>query len=501
MKNIILSTILIMGILSGCNLDINDDPNYPQNNDVTADLIFPAIQAEIAATVGGELYNNAGFFAQYYDQMPEAQQYDVIAEARFTESSDIMNYSYRTLFAGALADIREVLARSTNPADRFATTVLKAFAYQVLVDNLDRIPYTEALQGNDNTNPAWDGGEDVYRGILAEIDAAEDELPTASAMESQDLMLDGNMTQWVGFANALRLRMYLRFIDAGVESNLFTERAIALVQANQFFSDDIALNVFSNETGRRNPWYETNAVGLTANHCAAYPIVRYMDSTNDPRIAYGITPARATGTYVGQMPGGKNGTRNALGTSNWMNANVSSINYSVGVTKPVYFFTQAELQFLIAEVNLRFMNDDAAARSAYERGVSVDFALRGMSGQENTVIGEGSPCSWEEVATMEEKLHLIYLQKWVALFYMDHMEAWSEIRRTDVPALSSQAAADILADNGANYTPGELIEPWTNGLESGGLVKRVHYPLSARQYNSNTPASVPASTPVWWDVK
>lgn len=184
-----------------------------------------------------------------------------------------------------------------------------------------------------------------------------------------------------------------------------------------------------------------------------------------------------------------------------MNANVSSINYSVGVTKPVYFFTQAELQFLIAEVNLRFMNDDAAARSAYERGVSVDFALRGMSGQENTVIGGESPCSWEEVATMEEKLHLIYLQKWVALFYMDHMEAWSEIRRTDVPALSSQAAADILADNGANYTPGELIEPWTNGLESGGLVKRVHYPLSARQYNSNTPASVPASTPVWWDVK
>ncbi|MCS2712190.1 SusD/RagB family nutrient-binding outer membrane lipoprotein [Bacteroides thetaiotaomicron] len=63
------------------------------------------------------------------------------------------------------------------------------------------------------------------------------------------------------------------------------------------------------------------------------------------------------------------------------------------------------------------------------------------------------------------------MQKWVSLFYMDHMEAWREIRRTDCPKLSSYSAAQIQA-NESVYTPGELVAPWTNGLEAGGLMKR-----------------------------
>ena len=77
-----------------------------------------------------------------------------------------------------------------------------------------------------------------------------------------------------------------------------------------------------------------------------------------------------------------------LGTDNWKNKNVSAIDYSIGATKPVYFFTQAELQFLIAEVYARFHNDDANAKSAYEAGVTADFAVRGFAGQENTIWKE-----------------------------------------------------------------------------------------------------------------
>ncbi|MCQ5209229.1 SusD/RagB family nutrient-binding outer membrane lipoprotein, partial [Bacteroides thetaiotaomicron] len=63
------------------------------------------------------------------------------------------------------------------------------------------------------------------------------------------------------------------------------------------------------------------------------------------------------------------------------------------------------------------------------------------------------------------------MQKWLSLFYMDHMEAWSEIRRTVCPKLSSYSAAEIQA-NESVYTPGELVAPWTIGLEAGGLMKR-----------------------------
>lgn len=491
MKKILLTVSIAALMFTGCDLDINDNPNYSQEDQITADLIFPAIQGSIAAVVGGEIYNYAGFFAQYFEQMPEANQYNALATYTFTESSQEMDYSYRIIYAGALEDAQQVLAKSKNSADRFATTVLRAYIFQVLVDNMGACPYTEALQGNANVAPKWDDGESVYRGILAELDAAEQELD-GSNMESPDLVCNQDIEQWIGFANALRLRMYLRFIDANIDVAAYTDKVKTLVQAGNFFTGDIKFDAFKDEVNFRNPWY-TTSTSNTGNHCAAYPLVSYLKSTNDPRIAYGMNRAANANDYVGAIPGGHDVAGNK-------NADVSAINVTIAKTKPVYFFTQSELQFLIAEVNVRFLNNDAAAQRAYEAAITADFAARDMEGQENAMFGTGGAVAWSDVTTAATKLELIYMQKWVALFYMDHMEAWSEIRRTDCPKLSSRTAAEI-SGNSLIYTPGELITPWANGLEAGGLIKRMFYPLSARQYNANTPAAVPASTPVWWDVK
>ena len=46
-----------------------------------------------------------------------------------------------------------------------------------------------------------------------------------------------------------------------------------------------------------------------------------------------------------------------------------------------------------------------------------------------------------------------------------------------------------------------MIEPYRNGLEAGGLMKRMFYPKTARDLNKNTPAMQLGSVPVWWDVK
>ena len=77
MKKILLyASLATTALFAGCDLNINDDPNYPMNDQVTADLIFPSISASIASAVGGEIYNYAGFFAQYYEQKPESNQYN-----------------------------------------------------------------------------------------------------------------------------------------------------------------------------------------------------------------------------------------------------------------------------------------------------------------------------------------------------------------------------------------------------------------------------------------
>jgi hypothetical protein len=485
----IISFVSLAVFLSGCSLDVNTNPNYPSS--VPSTLVLPAVENSIASAVGDAMYNYAGFFAQYYDQMPEANQYNTIANYTFTESTQLIDRSYQTLYAGALEDVDVVLKdANSTAADKYAATVLRAFSFQLLVDNMDKTPYSEALQGSANAMPKWDEGQKVYEGVLKELDLAEANLGSAT-MNCSDLLLSKSVTQWIGFANALRLRMYLRFVDAGIDVAGYTAKIKTLVDAGAFFKKDVKFDVYSDQTGKRNPWYASNKVSLAMNHVGAYPIISYLQATKDPRIAYDFVPATKTNTYAGAIPGSKD----ALGKKN---ADYSFLNYYA--TKPVYFFTQSELQFLLAEVYLRFYSDDAKAQTAYEAGIDADFSARGMTESSSVMYGPNGKVAWSTATDVAAKLKLVYMQKWVALCYMDHMEAWSEIRRTDCPKLSSKTAAQINAD-ATVYTPGELISPMLDGLGDGNMVKRMFFPIVARQLNTNTPVSVPVTTSVWWDKK
>lgn len=479
-------------------MDINDDPNYPSSSDVTADLVFPSAENYIADCLGDQMFNYGGFFAQYWDQAPTANQYNDLAELNLDEGKDLFTRCYRNLYAGALEDLQDVMSKTTSTADIFACTVLRAQTFQLLVDNMSDAPYTEALQGSANANPVWDDGQTIFEGILAELDEAEANLVSSDVMTVTDPMLDKSISQWKGYANALRLRIYLKMIDGGINASEYTSKAVALVNAGEFFTGDITWDVYTNASGQYNPWYAAY-YALTENHCAAYPIISYMSLTSDPRISYAFDAREKDGTYVGQLPGCKTLMGDWLGISSAYNEDyVSMINYLQSRAMPIYMFTQSELQFLIAEVQLRFNNNESAAKTAYEAGVTEDFTSRGADGVSTFLAGTRT--GWDNQSTTTEKLKLIYMQKWVALFYRDHMEAWSEIRRTDIPALSS-ASAQTINNDPSSYTAGDMIEPGVNYINGGGLAKRVPYPSSARSLNKNTPAAKTLSDKVFWDVK
>lgn len=493
MKKIYLLLTVAAGLfLSSCNLDINQDPNYPSSEDVTPDLVFPAAENAIATAVGDQMFNYAGFFVQYFEQRPEANQYNNEAELNIDESTNLFDRCYRTLYAGALADLKNVMDRTENTSDLFACTVLRAYAFQLFVDNMDQAPYTEALQGSANTQPVWDKGEDIYKGVLAEMDEAEAAL-SGDPMTLTDPLLNKNIDQWRGFANALRLRMYLRLIDGGINASEYQSKAVALVNRDAFFNADVKWDVYSNADGQFNPWYDVARALGTKNHVAAYPIVSYYQATNDPRLSYAIMPNDAN-EYVGQMPGAK--TKYKDWGVDWKNKDVSAIDYAPAMSAPIYMFTQSELQFLIAETQLRWGNK-VAAKAAYEAGVSADFTSRGI---QMGAFLNGGRVNWDTQANDDARLNAIYMQKWAALFYRDHMEAWSEVRRTDVPATSDKTGKEIFNDP-TKYIAGQMIVPSTNYIVAGGLCKRVPYPSTARQLNKNTPAEKLLSDRVFWDAK
>lgn len=63
--------------LSSCSLDVNDDPNHPTT--VEPSLVFPSAEAALATAVGDGFYNPSGF-VQYYDQLPESEQYRLLSD-------------------------------------------------------------------------------------------------------------------------------------------------------------------------------------------------------------------------------------------------------------------------------------------------------------------------------------------------------------------------------------------------------------------------------------
>jgi hypothetical protein len=491
MKKILLLTAAALSLFTSCSLDVNEDPYHAGSIDATLEL--PSAQSAIAAVVGDGMFTPSGIFVQYYDQLPESEQYKDLVRYMFTQSSSVLDRSYATLYSGALADLDDILKSTTaTAADKYVAQILRTYCYQLSVDNWDKAPYKEALQGNGNTQPKWEDGEVVYKGVINELDSVEN-LLDGSQISADDMVAGGDLSQWRGFANALRLRMYMRFIDGGVDVANYTAKVKALVAANNFFTGDFKFDNYKDEADRRNPWYSSQYVNLnTTNLCAGYALLSYMKSTNDnARIAYNFAKD-GTGNYTGTLPATK------YAFSDIKNANVSELRYYA--TQPVYFFTQAELQFLIAEVELRFNNNEAAAKTAYEAAIASDFNARGIT--DGSVVDGfiNGAVKWSGVSSVSDKLNLIYMQKWVALYGMDPMEAWSEQRRTDVPTWSTEAASTIKNDPGS-YTAGQLIIPAVNALGGSNVVKRQWFPDNSRKFNPNAPEPVNITTPVWWDVK
>ena len=146
MKKILVYSAACLLALSSCDMDINDNPNYPNNGDVTPTLVFPSVENALAAVPGDAMFTNAGFFAQYFEQRPEANQYNDEAELHFDESSSLFDRCYRTIYAGAMMDIKDVESKTNNKADLFACKVMTALGMQYMVDACSDAPYTEMCQ-------------------------------------------------------------------------------------------------------------------------------------------------------------------------------------------------------------------------------------------------------------------------------------------------------------------------------------------------------------------
>ncbi|MDQ0636843.1 hypothetical protein QF042_000408 [Pedobacter sp. W3I1] len=496
MKNIIRKTQVLafstLLIVASCKkLDINQSPNNPPVESATVETLFPSAVISTVSRTGGDLSIIGGIWAQYWTQNNNSSQFRTVDSYDVQATSNFINGPYAELFSGALTDYQLGITKSVAAQDwryNLMNTVMKAYTYQVLVDLFDKVPYSEALKAGANLQPKFDDGYTIYTSLIAEIDAALAKdyktNPLTAAQIKTDFVFGKKgtsaavMASWEKFANTLKLKMYLRMVNAKP-----AEAQAGILKLYQdgakFLDEDAKVDIFVDVPNKSNPFYEYNFRRLNTpdNLKASSTFTSWLNQNQDPRaeVYYGKpnpVPSINQGDYLG---GSAHPEYN------------NAVNVVVNATDAVPLISLDEAYFMQAEARLRYFGG-AGAEVLYSDGVETAFSKLGLDGTTLLSTTYKYPGSADE----KENLEAIIVQKWASLFGSHALEAFFEQNRTGYPKTTTLYSTE------AGYTPGQLVYTPNGVTGAGNFPRRFVYPDFERSRNSNTPAQVPIYTKVWW---
>ena len=472
-------------------LDINQNPNSPTENDLSTSMILPAAEMGLSSTYGNLLRIPAGYFTQHYAQQFGTSNY--LDYSRFTMSSTRSGTAYSQMNRVALNNLQIVRRKAEAAGDwgtYLAATTLRAFAYQALVDCYGSMPYSEAFNTS-ITAPKYDNGEEVYAGLVAELDEALSKASAKNEVATNFLFPGQTAEPWIRFANAVKLKLLMRESGAvDVSSQLST-----LVSQDNFPVSDVAFkDCWSNESGAMSPFFAEEfspAWGSTQmNVIANVAYVGTMQQTGytDPRLA-AFFETNGDGNYTGGVSGTNFSTTKTYKTAFWCRPKAS---YDM----PVYLITVSEVEFFLAEYYAK-NNQTAQAKDHYEAAVRASFESAGVDGADaNIAKFPFDQANYKEV---------IGVAKWVALGGVNPFESWCELRRLGYPAFSDVTGLDIISND--NYTP-EVYQPGTlytpisvfGQVGAKKLLQRWPFADESVASNPNTPKFLDSdyTNPVFW---
>jgi Starch-binding associating with outer membrane len=467
------SVLIALFTISSCDsfIDDNIDPNLTKVN--PPQVILPSIEAQLGFTMGSDLLRYSAIWSQQIAAQNgrQTENYD-----KYVLSSTEVNAVWRfNLYGGILADVEEILKKpvtEVHPHYFGIAKTIKAFTYSILVDFWGDIPFSEAMQGQANLQPAIDDDATIYPKLITLLDEAIVNLNTTSAtlttVGTDDYFYggSGNISRWIKFANTLKLRLYLHManvpgFDTGVITTFINNTPVT--QFMESINDDFQLR-FETTSGRQNPFHQF-ILTRTDDICTSSTIINLMNSKADPRRSRYFTPAPfsqslyatpPTGTtgYIGLQNGfGAGSVNNTLSrVHTFVRGAVTSTTIPAGPTLPVSsttglayngsapqnMLTFAEYNFIRAELALRY-GAPGSAEAFYQAGITASMLDAGLTAVQATAyLGSDVDGDLATVGTLsgtpEQQLQKLIEEKYVANFAVAG-ESWSDWRRTGYPIL------------------------------------------------------------------
>lgn len=502
MKKLAILTAFVLGLAAtSCDsyLDINEDPNSPAESNMTTDILFPAAEMNLAGSYGDFARITGGYFGQYYTQTFGTSNY--LDYSKFTMSATRSSGFYQQLNQRALNNLnttRTLAEKSEEWGTYLAATTLRAFIYQVLVDAYGEVPYSEAFDTS-NPTPKYDNGQDIYNGVLAELDEALSKASPSDKVATNFLLPGENAGEWIKLANAVKLKLLSR--ESGVNSEANAKLA-ALIAENNFPDGDIAWEgCWRNENGALSPFYAeefatiwgSTQINVVAN-IAIIGTMQQKDGDGEVVFEDGRLSAmfetNGSNEYTGGISGSNFSTSDNYKSTYWCRPVAS---YDM----PVYLITVAEIEFFKAEYYAKAGNSQEA-QAHYNAAIEASFDTYDADGAEEVI----ARYPYDQTNYRQS----IGIAKWVSLAGINTFEGWTEARRLKYPAFGSVRGDQMYNDRtDASYKP-ELYVPGTfytpikvdDKVGANHLLERWIYAESSSTRNSNTPTFPGYTAPIFW---
>lgn len=480
--------------VTACKTDLtglNVNPNSPSvDTPPPAGTIFTRAVATTGGRVGGSGYQLSmmELLAQHI------AQYQYVDEDRFAYRVGTIDGYFTGPYVDDLMNYQQVINVGQTQKDGNTygpAMVMMQFAYQNMTDTWGDIPYSQALQGlTGPLKPQYDAQKDIYYGMVKALTDANTAMGGAGpGLGSGDQIYAGDASKWKKFANSLRLRLAMRMQKADL-AKANTELTAALAAGPMASNSDNAQITWPGDQVFDNPW-ASNFAGRD-DHRMSKTLMDVLIANNDPRLTIYAQPTKADPTkYAGEPNGLDNASANQYGTTAsrpglafypGSTTYGGTIGTSAGRKTPTYLMTYAEVCFIKAEAANRGMGGLTAAQAQgfYEAGITASITQwGGTAAQAAAYIAQPSVAYQGGAAGLTQ----ILTQKWIS-FFTQGQEAWSDWRRTGIPANITPGPKATLT-----YMPRRMLYATTEQSVNNDALQAAITRQGADTY----------ATRMWWD--
>ncbi|MEJ7821691.1 MAG: SusD/RagB family nutrient-binding outer membrane lipoprotein [Chitinophagaceae bacterium] len=550
MKKIIFLLLFFSISIISCKkyLDINSDPDTPQNPDPTS--VLPVILSSIPGG-GGERGSGGvqfdglwiGSYVQFWHARNTGDNNNDWDRHGYNGlTGDRAGGIWRLLYFGAGKNMKYCIEEGIKKGqwDVVGTTLaIQAYLFQITTNYHGEIIFKDAFK-EDSVFFKYDDQPTLYQGIDSICRSAIDYLnrvdydASSLRLSRGDLVYNGDVTKWKKFAYGVLARNFAALINKPTYS---ADSVIKYTDLAMTSGADDCLIPFD---GTRNA--DANIFGTFRDNLGALRqsdyIVRLLDgrvftgfnnipSNRDPRTRHMLVASADTtngnGGYRGALPGigdpnnsGSTRIRVPVPWGDSINANPGSGNFSAPAGKYLFqnkavfpIMSYSEMQFMKAEAALR-KGDRLTAYNAYRNGINghFDFINRAIYPRSNNILYNLTPLTALERANYLSGANVkqsaaaltlgdIMQQKFIALWGWGFVETWTDMRKyhyidQDPTNLGQQVYSGMVmptalfSENGTNGTPNTKYAYRVRYRYNSEYVWNIYVPAIARTPDYHT---------------